>query len=76
MFGKTEMIRSFVRYSAAHRAGCLAVFDSNADRYFAPFERNLFAEFLDARALAEPFFVLLDSAAANNSPKMPDHCSQ
>ena len=54
-------MRSFVRYSAVHREGCLAVFDSNADRYFAPFERDLFAEFLDARALSEPFFVVLES---------------
>ncbi len=54
-------MRSFVPYSAVHRAGCLAVFDSNADRYFAPFERDLFAEFLGARALSEPFWVLLES---------------
>ncbi len=60
-FGKTEVMRSFVRYSAGHREGCLAVFDSNADRYFAPFERDLFAEFLGDRALSEPFWVLLES---------------
>ncbi len=55
------MIRSFVQYLAMHREGCLAVFNSNAGRYFAPFERGLFAEFLQARAFSEPFFVLLES---------------
>lgn len=58
IFDKAEVMRSFVRYSTVHRECCLAVFDSNADRYFAPFERGLFAEFLDDRALSEPFFVL------------------
>jgi len=54
-------MRSFVPYSAEHREGCLAVFDGNADRYFAPFERDLFAKFLNTRASSEPFFVLLEA---------------
>jgi GNAT superfamily N-acetyltransferase len=53
--------RSFVQYVAIHREGCLAVFDSNANQYFASYERGLFADFLEARALSEPFFVLLES---------------
>ena len=34
-------------YTPADQAACLAIFDSNAERYFAPYERALFETFLD-----------------------------
>ena len=34
-------------YSQADRERCLAIFDSNVPRFFAPDERELFATFLD-----------------------------
>jgi ribosomal protein S18 acetylase RimI-like enzyme len=38
----------FRRYTAADRAACLAIFDSNAARFFAPGDRQDFLRFLDA----------------------------
>lgn len=43
-------------YSQADRAACLAVFDSNVPRFFAPGERGDFERFLEA--LATPYFVM------------------
>jgi ribosomal protein S18 acetylase RimI-like enzyme len=35
-------------YTPADRAACLAIFDSNAERFFAPGDREALAAFLDA----------------------------
>jgi ribosomal protein S18 acetylase RimI-like enzyme len=35
-------------YHPADRAACLAIYDSNAERFFAPGDRDVFAAFLDA----------------------------
>jgi ribosomal protein S18 acetylase RimI-like enzyme len=35
-------------YHPADRAACLAIFDSDAERFFAPGDRDAFAAFLDA----------------------------
>ncbi len=43
-------------FHPADRAACLAIFDSNAARYFAPGDREVFATFLDA---PQGFFGLL-----------------
>jgi hypothetical protein len=37
-------------YTPADRDGCLAIFDSNADRFFSPGDRAAFARFLEAPA--------------------------
>lgn len=49
-------------YSSLHRAGCLAVFDSNIDLYFADYERDEFVYFLDHETDALPYFVILDGS--------------
>ncbi|MDO7874541.1 GNAT family N-acetyltransferase [Hymenobacter sp. ASUV-10] len=54
-------------YTPADRAACLAIFESNMPRYFAPDELPGFARWLDAQdagrlayaeSLAEPYFVV------------------
>jgi ribosomal protein S18 acetylase RimI-like enzyme len=35
-------------YHSADRAACLAIYDSNAERFFSPGDREAFAAFLDA----------------------------
>ena len=50
------------RYEDADRAACLAVFDSNVPKFFAPHEREGFASFLgDLERFAVQYLVLLDS---------------
>jgi ribosomal protein S18 acetylase RimI-like enzyme len=36
------------QYTTADREACLAIFDSNAERYFSPADREDFAAFLDS----------------------------
>lgn len=46
---------------------CLAAFDSNTPKYFAPHERADFAEFLQRMAApdsTDPYFVVIDDAGA------------
>lgn len=45
-------------YQTADYAGCLALFDSNVPKFFAPHERAEFAEFLVKSA--DPYFVVVD----------------
>lgn len=45
-------------YQALDDAGCLAVFDSNVPKFFAPHERAEFAEFLAHST--DPYFVVVD----------------
>ncbi|MEM6985652.1 MAG: GNAT family N-acetyltransferase [Pseudomonadota bacterium] len=49
-----------VPYSGEFRTACLAVFDSNLGRFFAEYERQLFADFLDKHTDTLPYFVVLD----------------
>ena len=51
----------FREYSPADRDACLALFDGNVPRYFAPHERDGFAGFLDA--LPGPYFVVEEDGA-------------
>ncbi|WP_298441536.1 GNAT family N-acetyltransferase [uncultured Ferrimonas sp.] len=46
-------------YSTAHRAQCLAAFDSNVGQYFAPSEREEFIEYLDSLTAEPEYFVCL-----------------
>ena len=51
------------RYEDADRDACLAVFDSNVPRFFAPHERDGFASFLgDLERFSVQYFVLVESA--------------
>ena len=43
-------------YEPRDRPACLAIFDSNAARYFAPGDREAFASFLEAPV---PFYGVL-----------------
>ena len=45
-------------YQAADYSGCLAVFDSNVPKFFAPHERAEFAAFLATST--DPYFVVVD----------------
>lgn len=45
-------------YQAADHDGCLAIFDSNTPKFFAPHERAEFAEFLTTKT--DPYFVVID----------------
>jgi len=47
-------------YTTSDRSACLAVFDSNVPVFFAAFERDEFAAFLDA--LPGPYLVVEDDA--------------
>ncbi|HEY0019665.1 MAG TPA: GNAT family N-acetyltransferase [Longimicrobium sp.] len=49
-------------YTAADRAACLAVFDSNVPEFFIPAEREAFAGFLDG--LPGPYLVVEDEDGA------------
>ena len=52
----------FRQYTNADREACLAIFDSNAGRYFSPVDQEDFAAFLDA---PPGFFgVLLDDTGS------------
>ena len=53
----------FERYSAAHRAGCLAVFDSNREPFFAVSERAEFETFLDQHTAESYYAVVLEDGA-------------
>jgi hypothetical protein len=53
----------FRRYTAADQAGCLAVYDSNAARFFSPGDRDDLLRFLAAPAGV--FGVLTDAAAVD-----------
>ncbi len=49
------------RYEDADLAACLAVFDSNVPKFFAPHEREGFASFLgDLERFAVQYYVLVD----------------
>ena len=49
------------RYEDADLAACLAVFDSNVPKFFAPHERHGFASFLgDLSRFAVQYYVLVD----------------
>ena len=50
----------FRPYTAADRAGCLAVFDSNVPKFFRDHERAAFESFIDAGE--HPYFVLQDAS--------------
>lgn len=48
------------RYGPEHRGGCGALFDSNAEPFFAPHERDLLQEFLDGPLAAQFFVATMD----------------
>jgi ribosomal protein S18 acetylase RimI-like enzyme len=48
-------------FEARDKAACLAVFDSNTPKYFAPHERDEFSEFLDMPTCT--YFVIVNGAA-------------
>jgi len=52
---------SFRPYTAADRAACLAIFDTNVPAYFAADERESFAAFLDR---GHDYYVLCDGDGA------------
>jgi ribosomal protein S18 acetylase RimI-like enzyme len=45
--GTGSKIMNIRAYDNADKAACLAIFDSNCPKYFAPHERDEFSEFLD-----------------------------
>ncbi len=47
-------------YSIEDRPACLAVFDTNTPRFFAPQERAQYSEFLTSVVLERPYLVLQD----------------
>ena len=50
-----------VRYKNDHKEDCIQVFLSNADTYFAEWEREEFENYLTTTASEHPFFVILDT---------------
>ncbi|SHG78953.1 GNAT family N-acetyltransferase [Ferrimonas marina] len=48
-------------YSTQYRDACLALFDSNVGKYFAPSERADFIEFLDNQAAQGHYLVFIES---------------
>lgn len=51
----TDIVRD---YTPQDRSGCLAVFDGNVPKYFAPAERADFSDFLDSKAVAWSYQVI------------------
>ena len=55
------MTLSFKEFSPEHTEACLAVFDSNLGKYFAPNEREEYSEWLAKMPNEDsPYFVVLD----------------
>ena len=48
-------------YGPAHRAGCLALFDGNAEPFFAPHERVLLERFVESPLAASFSVAVLDT---------------
>lgn len=53
------MTFTFTPYTPAERDACLALFDANTPNWFAPFEREQYASFLDEEPGA--YFVMRDA---------------